>query len=126
VFIFIIKYNSLMDFGPHVVGLFSYEDFERWYFGLCWSLGLMIKMCYLERISFFLKDFFKSIFLHGEILELPSFFFCFKTFFKVNGKATITHRKDGDWNLLVTKHVMTKMFGHQRTNCGSRLIVFNS
>jgi hypothetical protein len=27
VFRFIIKYNSLMDFGLHVVGLFLYEDF---------------------------------------------------------------------------------------------------
>jgi hypothetical protein len=27
VFIFIIKYSSLLDFGPCVVGLFWYEDF---------------------------------------------------------------------------------------------------
>jgi hypothetical protein len=27
VFQFIIEYSSLMDFGPHVVGLFLYEDF---------------------------------------------------------------------------------------------------
>jgi hypothetical protein len=34
VFIFIIKINSLMSFGPHVVGLFLCEDFlacvETW------------------------------------------------------------------------------------------------
>jgi hypothetical protein len=26
---FIIEYSSLGDFGPHVVGLFIYEDFEK-------------------------------------------------------------------------------------------------
>jgi hypothetical protein len=28
VFRFIIEYSSLIDFGPEVVGLFLYEDFE--------------------------------------------------------------------------------------------------
>ncbi len=35
-FRFTIKYNSLWDFGPRLVGLFLYEDFfEDKYFGLC-------------------------------------------------------------------------------------------
>jgi hypothetical protein len=29
VFRFTIEYNKLRDFGPQVVGLFLYEDFER-------------------------------------------------------------------------------------------------
>jgi hypothetical protein len=29
VFRFIIEYSSLRDFGPYVIGLFLYEDFER-------------------------------------------------------------------------------------------------
>jgi hypothetical protein len=27
VFIFIIKYSSLMDFGPHAIGVFLYKNF---------------------------------------------------------------------------------------------------
>ncbi len=39
---------------------------------------------------FFLEDFFEDyIFLHGEIFELPQFFFCLKILFSLNGKATM-------------------------------------
>jgi hypothetical protein len=31
----------------------------------------------------------KIIFLHGEIFEFPSFFFCIKILFNVNGKVTV-------------------------------------
>ncbi len=55
VFRFIIEYGSLRDFGPSVmiIGLFLflYEDFERWYFGWCWNLRLVLELYYI------LKDF---------------------------------------------------------------------
>jgi len=35
--------------------------------------------------------FLKIMFLHGEIFEFPSFFFCLKIFFNVNGKAALRH-----------------------------------
>jgi hypothetical protein len=34
-FRFIIEYNSLMDFGPHVVGLFLCKDFLKMIFLAC-------------------------------------------------------------------------------------------
>ncbi len=44
---------------------------------------------YLEGFWFFLEDFLKIILLHGEIFEFPSFFFCLKIIFNVNGKAMV-------------------------------------
>ncbi len=38
---------------------------------------------------FFNEDFWKIIFLYGEIFEFPLFFFCLKILFNVNGKATV-------------------------------------
>ncbi len=88
VFRFIIEYHSLRNFGPQVIiiGLFLYEDFcfETWYFGLCWNLRLVIELYFLEGFWFFLEDFLKIIFLHGEIFEFPLFFFCLKVLFNVN------------------------------------------
>jgi hypothetical protein len=43
----------------------------------------------MKGFFFLLKDSLKTIFLHGEILEFPSFFFCLKIFFNGNGKATV-------------------------------------
>jgi len=40
-------------------------------------------------LVFLLEDFLKIIFLHGEIFEFPSFFFCLKVLLNVNGKATV-------------------------------------
>ncbi len=37
-FRFIIEYSSLMDFGPQVVGLFLYEDFQKMIFWLVLKL----------------------------------------------------------------------------------------
>jgi hypothetical protein len=64
--------------------------FERWYFGLCWNLRLVIRVITSWRIWFLLEDFLKLIFLHVEILfEFWSFFFCFQILFNVNGKAIV-------------------------------------
>jgi hypothetical protein len=41
----------------------------------------------------FRRFFFKIIFLHGEILEFPSSFFCLKILFNVNGKAIVWYTK---------------------------------
>ncbi len=38
---------------------------------------------------FFNEDFWKIIFLYGEIFEFLLFFFCLKILFNVNGKATV-------------------------------------
>jgi hypothetical protein len=40
---------------------------------------------------FFYEDFWKIIFLYGEIVEFLLFFFCLKILFNVNGKATVWH-----------------------------------
>jgi hypothetical protein len=40
VFIFIIEYSSLMNFDPHVVGLFLYEDFLNIIFWFVLRLGI--------------------------------------------------------------------------------------
>ncbi len=44
---------------------------------------------YLEGFWFILEDVLKIIFLHGEIFEFPSFSFCLKMLFNVNGKAML-------------------------------------
>ncbi len=43
-FRFIIEYSSLMDFGPQVVGLFSYEDFEKMIFWLVLKLEISYRV----------------------------------------------------------------------------------
>jgi hypothetical protein len=40
---------------------------------------------YLEGFGFLLEDLLKIIFVNGEIFEFPSFFFCLKILFNVNG-----------------------------------------
>ncbi len=40
VFIFIIEYSSLTNFGPHVVSLFLYKDFKKMIFWLMLKLGI--------------------------------------------------------------------------------------
>jgi hypothetical protein len=57
-------------------------------------LVLKLEISYRDIISveglwFLLEDFLKIIFLHGEILEFSSFFFCLKILFIVNGKVTV-------------------------------------
>jgi hypothetical protein len=44
---------------------------------------------FVEGFWFLLEDFLKIIFLHGEIFEFSSFFFCLKILFNVNGKVTV-------------------------------------
>jgi hypothetical protein len=44
VFGFIIEYSSLMDFGPQVVGLFLYEDFQRMIFWLVLKLEIRYRV----------------------------------------------------------------------------------
>ncbi len=53
---------------------------------------VIIELSYLEGFWFLLEGFLKIIFLHGEIFEFSSFFFCLKILFNnVNGKATLCH-----------------------------------
>jgi len=40
VFRFIIKYNSLRDFGPELLGLFLYEEFRKMIFWLMLKLEI--------------------------------------------------------------------------------------
>jgi hypothetical protein len=58
-------------------------------------LVLKLEICYRViiswRISVSFRGILKIIFLHGEIFEFPSFFFCLKILFNVNGKASVTH-----------------------------------
>jgi hypothetical protein len=54
--------------------------FERWYFGSCWNLRLVIELYHLEGFWFLWKDFLKIIFSHSEIFEFPWFFFAFRYF----------------------------------------------
>jgi hypothetical protein len=44
VFRFIIKYNSLTNFGPQIVGLFLYKDFLKMIFQLVLKLGINDKV----------------------------------------------------------------------------------
>jgi len=94
VFRFIIEYSSysFRDFRPPgnrsiVMG----RIFERYIF---FWLVLKQEISYrviniLKYFWFLLEDFFGRfiIFLHGE--SFPYFFFCLKTLFNVNGKATV-------------------------------------
>jgi hypothetical protein len=70
--------------------------FERWYFGLCSNLRLVIELWYLEGFWSLYRMFLKIIFLHGEIFEFSQFFFFLHILFNVNGNATV-------WNTLVWK-----------------------
>jgi hypothetical protein len=87
VFGLIIEYSSLMDFWPlgNNRSLFI-GGFLKDYILACaetWDI--------LKDFGFFFEDFLKMIFLHGEIFEFSSFFFCLKILFNVNGKATVWH-----------------------------------
>ncbi len=44
VFRFIIEYTSLMDFGPYVVGLFLYVNFQKMIFWLLLKLEISYKV----------------------------------------------------------------------------------
>jgi len=44
VFTLIIEYGNLTDFGPHVIGLFLYEDFLNMIFWLVLKLGISDKV----------------------------------------------------------------------------------
>jgi hypothetical protein len=68
VFRFIIKYSSLKDFGPYVVGLFLYKDFLKMIFWLVFKLEISYRVIISRRI-YFTGIFLKIIFLHGEIFE---------------------------------------------------------
>ncbi len=67
-FRFIIKYSSLKDFGPYVVGLFLYKDFLKMIFWLVFKLEISYRVIISRRI-YFTGIFLKIIFLHGEIFE---------------------------------------------------------
>ncbi len=69
VYRFIIECNSLKAFWPLGKSNFIVGFSERWYFGLCWNLILIIELSYLERFWFLLEDSLEDIFLHSEIFE---------------------------------------------------------
>ncbi len=74
VFRFIIEYSSLRDFWPlgNNRSIFYIRIFEKWYFGLCWNLRLVIiELWYVEGFWFLLEDLLKITFLHAEIFEFP-------------------------------------------------------
>jgi hypothetical protein len=99
VFRFIIEYSSLRDFFRPLLGnnnrsILIQGFFERWYFGLCWNLRLVLELCYLEGFWFLFRGIFfqRLSFWHGEIFEFSSFFFCRKILFNVKWqKATVWH-----------------------------------
>ncbi len=67
---------------------------KRWYFGFCWNLRLVIiELWSLEGFWFSFRGFFwrLGIVSHGEIFEFPSFSFCLKMLFNLNGKAMLWH-----------------------------------
>jgi len=113
VFRFIIMYSNLINFGPRVIGLILYKDFFKMIFWLVLKLGISDRIVIFWRNLVSFRGFFlKIIFLHGEILEFPKFFFCLKILIYVNGKAIVTHRKDGDQKILVAQpaKLVTKFF----------------
>ncbi len=60
--------------------------FERWYFGLCWNLRLVIiELWYLE--GFWFEDY---VFAWWNIW-VSIIYFGLKIIFNVNGKATVWH-----------------------------------
>jgi hypothetical protein len=60
-----------MDFDPHVIGLFLYEDFWKMIFWLVLKLGINDRVVIFWRSLVSFKGFFEDYFLHGEILEFP-------------------------------------------------------
>jgi len=61
--------------------------FERWYFGLCWNLRLVIELWYLER---FLREFsWRLYFCVLKYLNFHNSSFPLRFFFDVNGKAMV-------------------------------------
>jgi hypothetical protein len=63
--------------------------FERWYFGLCWNLRLVVELILISwRILVSFRGFFEDYIFANEIFEFPWFFFCIRILFNVNGKAT--------------------------------------
>ncbi len=81
VFGFIIEYSSLMDFGPQVVGLFLYEDFQRMIFWLVLKLEIRYRVMISWRIlvpfrGFFLRLYFcmmKYLNFHNSSFALRYF-----------------------------------------------------
>jgi hypothetical protein len=73
VFIFIIEYSSLRDFGPYVIFLFLYEGFWKMIFWLVLKLEISyyrVIISWRTLVSF--RGFFRRLyFLHGEIFEFP-------------------------------------------------------
>jgi hypothetical protein len=63
--------------------------FERWYFGLCWNLRLVIELILISwRILVSFRGFFEDYIFANEIFQFPWFFFNIRILFNVNGKAT--------------------------------------
>jgi hypothetical protein len=71
--------------------LVSFRGFFEDYIFAWWNLRLVTELWYVEGFWFLLEGFLKIIFLHGEVLEFPWFFFCLKILLNVDGKATVWH-----------------------------------
>jgi hypothetical protein len=93
VFIFIIEYSRLMDFGPYAIGLFLYEFFWKMIFWLVLKLEISYRVIISWRIlvSFFRRFFEDYIFVRWNIFEFHNSSFALRYFFNVNGKATVWH-----------------------------------
>jgi hypothetical protein len=68
VFRFIVEYSSLRDFcrplGNNNRSIYFYmRIYERWYFGLCWNLRLILELWYLEGFMILLEDFFWRLYI---------------------------------------------------------------
>jgi hypothetical protein len=72
VFIFIIEYSSLRDFGPYVViiGLFLYEDFRMIIFWLVLKLEISYRVIISWRILVSFRGFFEDYYILGMVKYL--------------------------------------------------------
>jgi hypothetical protein len=111
VFRFIIEYNSFMDFGPHVVDLFLCKDFWKMIFWLVLKLGINDRVCdILKEFGFFYMIFFsKDYIIAWWNIGISIIFFFLKILFLVNGKAMVTHQKDGNGKFSIVIKLVTKI-----------------
>jgi hypothetical protein len=73
VFRFIIEYSSLMDFGPQVVGLFLYEDFQKMIFWLVLKLEISYRVTISWRI---LVSYRRFLNFHNSSLQCDTPLVC--------------------------------------------------
>jgi hypothetical protein len=92
VFRFIIEYSWLMDFGPSVIGLFSYEDFWKMIFWLVLKLEISYRAIIISwRILVSFRGFFEEYIFTWWNIWVSIILLFIKIVFNVNGKATVWH-----------------------------------